>query len=446
MAHSHPFPDDLVLTPVSRAPVRLPQATLDLVATLPLVPKLAWAPNSDIGTIQPRASVVVVTFNNLAFTKLCLTSLLANTEGPPFELIVVDNASEDGTPAYLVGLARTMPHVRVILNSDNRGFAPANNQGLALATGDVLVLLNNDTIVPPGWLSGLVRHLFDRNVGTVGPVTNRIGNEARIETSYRTYGELERFVVAHTQAHVGEVFDIGTATMFCLALRRDVFEAVGPLDEQFEVGLLEDDDYSRRLRAAGYRVICAEDVFVHHFEKASFGQLISSGRYSELLRRNQERFAAKWGEPWKPYRRRPSPHYRGLVARIRELVSQAVPSDATVVVVSKGDEHLLDLDGRQTWHFPQAEDGAYAGHYPADSAAAIRHLESLRMKGANFLLLPSTAFWWLDFYREFARHLKRHYRAVIQEDDACQIFTLAGTRQAHSRIARTHEALNVRSE
>ena len=102
------------------------------------------------------ASIVIVTHDNLLFTRMCLESVLACTEYPDYELIVVDNGSRDGTPEYLHELAAANPHVRLVLNPDNAGFARACNQGLALARGDVLVLLNDDTLVPPGWLPRLI--------------------------------------------------------------------------------------------------------------------------------------------------------------------------------------------------------------------------------------------------------------------------------------------------
>lgn len=126
----------------------------------------------------------------------------------------------------------------------------------------------------------------------------------------------------------------------------------------------------------------------------------------------------------------PQRAYRQAVERIRKLVSDVVPSRATVLVVSRGDEELLNLGGRRAWHFPQTEDGVYAGHYPPDSAAAIEHLESLRARGAEVLLLPVTAFWWLRHYAEFARHLEQRYDLLARQDDACILYSLAGSKAA----------------
>jgi hypothetical protein len=282
----------------------------------------------------------------------------------------------------------------------------------------VLVLLNNDTVVPQGWLAGLVRHLEDRAVGAVGPVTNRIGNEAEIDTSYRTYGELEHFARRHALDHAGRAFDIPTPCMFCLAMRRDAFERIGPLDERFEVGLLEDDDYALRVKAAGYRTLCAEDVFVHHFGQASFGELVPTGEYGRLLETNKRRFEEKWGRPWEPYRRRHTRRYTRLAQDLRDLAGALVPAGATVAVVSKGDDDLLDLGpGCTGWHFPRAADGMYAGHYPADAPAAVAHLEELRAEGAQFLLLPATSRWWLSHYAAFGRRLLQCYRVLADEPD-----------------------------
>lgn len=121
--------------------------------------------------------------------------------------------------------------------------------------------------------------------------------------------------------------------------------------------------------------------------------------------------------------------YRRLIERIRAEVADAVPAEASVLVVSRGDRALLELDGCEAQHFPQDGRGGYLGHHPRDSDDAVDRLESLREAGAEYLVLPSTAYWWLDHYARFARHLRARYPAI--ESGACTIFGLAGDRRAN---------------
>jgi GT2 family glycosyltransferase len=412
------FPEEMVLTPVSRLPTRLSGTTIETVLSADV--PVFNTPSRQAG----HASIVIVTYGNLVFTRLCLETLLGNTEYP-HEVIVIDNGSSDGTADYIQLLAANQSNVHAVLNGQNVGFARACNQGLALATGEVLVLLNNDTMVPPGWLTRLVSKLEDPDVGLVGPVTNRIANEAQIDTTYETWGECLRFAEERAEEHEGEVVDISVLAMFCVAMRRDVYERVGPLDERFQIGMFEDDDYSMRMRAAGYRVICATEAFIHHFGESSFGKLVPTGEHSVLLKANRTRFEEKWGVTWQPHGRR-NPQYDSLAERIRQLVAEVLPPEATVLVVSKGDEQLLKLHGRPAWHFPAAEDGAYTGHHPADSREAINRLEALRARGGQFLVIPKTGLWWLDHYKGLRQHLETRYRAVVREEDTCVIFALNG--------------------
>jgi len=244
----------------------------------------------------PRASIVVVTYNNADINQLCLETLFGRMEWPNFEVIVVDNASADRTPALLRELETAHANLRVIYNDRNTGFAPANNVGLPLATGDYIVLLNNDTVLPRGWFSALVRHLVARpSIGLVGPVSNAVGNEAKIDAGYSDVRDMPQWAAKWMRAHDGEAFSIHMLGMFCVAMRREVFEKVGLLDERFVTGMFEDDDYSRRVRDLGYEIVCARDAFVHHWQKASF-RLLGDAEYSRLFDENRQRFRDKWGE------------------------------------------------------------------------------------------------------------------------------------------------------
>lgn len=116
--------------------------------------------------------------------------------------------------------------------------------------------------------------------------------------------------------------------------------------------------------------------------------------------------------------------YAELVARVQATVAAVVAPGASVLVVSRGDASLLALPGLQAVHFPQDEAGEYAGHHPRDSATAIAALEELRRRGAEYLVIPATARWWLDYYSEFATHLATHGEVVADDPDSCLVYGL----------------------
>jgi len=146
----------------------------------------------------------------------------------------------------------------------------------------------------------------------------------------------------------------------------------------------------------------------------------------ELLRQRELLDAVPVPAPYEPAAAadggEPVEDYAELVQRIHATALAVLPPDARVLVVSRGDDGLLP-PGLVAGHFPQAPRGGYAGFYPADSDAAVAHLEQCRAEGAEFLLLPSTAFWWLDYYGGFLQHLMGRGR-VLHHDGHCVIFDL----------------------
>jgi GT2 family glycosyltransferase len=116
--------------------------------------------------------------------------------------------------------------------------------------------------------------------------------------------------------------------------------------------------------------------------------------------------------------------YLELKTRIRVVVEATVPPGSTVLVVSRGDETLIDLPGREGRHFPQEEDGAYAGRHPLDDGEAIAQLEAQRERGANHLVIPQSDAWWLEHYSGFGRHLAERSQALTHPGAPCLVFRL----------------------
>lgn len=249
---------------------------------------------------MPKISVVVLTYNNLELTKACLTSLVNVSDYPNLEIIVVDNASTDGTPAYLREFKLSHQNSKIILNEHNVGFSAGNNIGLASATGDYLVLLNNDTVVTQGWALSLMRHLqTDETIGLIGPVTNNIGNEARIKMKYSNIADMPAEALHYTLRNMGKKFLIKNVAFFCVMMPRSTYKKCGLLCEEYGLGFFEDDDYCRQVEASGLKIMCAKDVFIHHHLSASFNKLPNKSK-QDLMEKNKAIYESKWG-PWEPH-------------------------------------------------------------------------------------------------------------------------------------------------
>ncbi len=115
--------------------------------------------------------------------------------------------------------------------------------------------------------------------------------------------------------------------------------------------------------------------------------------------------------------------YSGLVHRIRELVWEHIPAGSNVAVVSKGDPALILFDQRNGMHYPQTATGKYLGHHPDTGVAAVAHLESLRIRGADYLVIPSIYAWFLDYYSDLRNHLNGQGE-LVHRDDVCVIYSL----------------------
>ncbi len=239
-------------------------------------------------------SIVILTHNQLPYTRLCIDSIVERTD-PPYELIFVDNASSDGTVGYL----RRISSAKVIANSENRGFPAGVNQGIQGAKGQNILLLNNDCVVTTGWLDRLLRALHsDPAVGLVGPRSNCVSGPQQIPVAYSGLPELDGFAWDYSKAHDRHYLEVDRLVGFCLLFKRELLDKIGLFDERFGMGCFEDDDYCRRAMQAGYRLLIADDAFVHHFGSQSF--LGNGMDLRELLERNEKVYHDKWQTGEKP--------------------------------------------------------------------------------------------------------------------------------------------------
>ena len=241
----------------------------------------------------PLVSIIIVTWNQVAYTKSCIESIFEQSDYPNFEIVVVDNGSQDDTLHYLEQVQSQRGHLTVVRNEQNLGFARANNIGISHAKGQYIIFLNNDTVVTNRWIAGMIRHLKNPEIGMVGPVTNNVGNEARIKVYYRELTEMAFFAERYACKNKERVFDIPMLALYCAAIRKETIEKIGLLDEQFEIGMFEDNDYCRRIREIGLRIICAADIFIHHFGSVTLGAL-PAPEYRRIFEQNRKRYETKW--------------------------------------------------------------------------------------------------------------------------------------------------------
>gem|GEM_PF-5200687 len=236
----------------------------------------------------------------MEFTRLCLASVLRHSRSP-YELILVDMASLDGTAEYLAGLSDAGPvAIDVLHTASDAGVAAAYNAAIAQTRGEYVVLLTNDTIVTAHWLEHLVA-LADSSatIGVVGAMSNRAAAPQSVgAVPYRLsttaispnspHGEdgwpaidtepVHRFAQQWATENRGQWFEADRLSPFCLLFKRQVLNRVLPLEPD-SFFTFNADWVFRKVRESGFQIACCRDLFVHHF--ASRPLLSHSGNKSD---------------------------------------------------------------------------------------------------------------------------------------------------------------------
>ncbi len=196
---------------------------------------------------MPTVSLVIAVYNQVQCTKPCLESI-ARCTPLPHEMILVDNGSTDGTKELLATVKAT-----AITNASNLGCARAWNQGIRASKGDVVGILNNDIVVTPGWLEGLLAYMDRTGHALVSPAAR----EGPLDY------DLDSYAREYTRRCAGAV-RTGEAYAPCMLIRREVFDRIGLFDEEFIRGGGEDIDFFWRMKAAGYSIGMTGSVLIHH--------------------------------------------------------------------------------------------------------------------------------------------------------------------------------------
>ncbi|MHB9099690.1 MAG: glycosyltransferase, partial [Syntrophales bacterium] len=244
-------------------------------------------------SVPGLSSIIILTCNQLEYTKKCVKSLRKHMP-EPHEIIFVDNGSTDGTVKWLKALTKENKDYKLIENKLNLGFAKGCNQGIEASRGEYILLLNNDVVVAEGWLSGMLDCLKTApDAGIIGPMTNNIsGVQQVVSDEYRSVEYLDKYAGQFREKHRHRRIPLRRIVGFCMLFTRALAQQIGLLDESFGTGNFEDDDFCLRAALAGHRNYIAGDVFIHHYGSRSFiGNKID---YGTAMSGNRKIIEKKW--------------------------------------------------------------------------------------------------------------------------------------------------------
>ncbi|MCK5088221.1 MAG: glycosyltransferase, partial [Melioribacteraceae bacterium] len=244
---------------------------------------------------QDLVSIIIPSYNSAEYLDNCIDSIIKNSK-TDFELILVDNASDEETKKVIAEYSNKYKNIKPIYNDKNVGFPGAVNQGFRQANGNYIVIANNDIIVTDGWLERMIQVAnADNKIGMVGPVSNIVsGVQLDKDADYKTIEGMHIYAEDNAKVNSGKFFEFPRVAFLCTLIKKEVINKIGGLDERFSPGNFEDDDFCLRAQLAGYKTVIATDVFIHHYGSVSF-KAGGDKEYANRLEINKNKFVEKWG-------------------------------------------------------------------------------------------------------------------------------------------------------
>ncbi len=247
-------------------------------------------PYVDSKPVSPLASIVVLAYNHLEYTKQCIDSIYRYTSHIDFELITVNNGSKDGTEKFF----NSLPNTKKINFKENIGVCKAINQGIRISEGKYILNISNDIVVTANWLDNLLICMeSDSKVGMAVPICNASCNYQQIDLPYTRMDEIQKFAEDHNVSNPNKWDERMKLSTYAGIYRSEIMKTLGGFDEDFNPGCYDDDAICFSIRRMGYKVILAKDTFVHHFGAKTFNEEYEKDKNLQI--RNKHIFMLKFG-------------------------------------------------------------------------------------------------------------------------------------------------------
>ncbi len=234
--------------------------------------------------MNKKLTIITLTYNQLEIaTKPYINSLYQNTNKDLFDLIIIDNASCDGTVEYLKQLEQEKDNITIIYNSENLGYSKGNNQGLKLVNTEYTALLNNDILLSPGWEEPLLKKLNE-------PLTGMVSSNA-IQSRFVKQNKFLSCAKEYAEKAKEKYYETVKCDFSCVMFKTSLINSIGYLDENYSPAYFEDDDFCVRTILAGFKNYISSQSNIYHKTSTSGKKM---PELEQICKRNEKYFFDKF--------------------------------------------------------------------------------------------------------------------------------------------------------